>query len=279
MTYREEQTMNWIGRLITYCIIAALALALRTAPASAAGNCAQDLFTAAGNSQTLGCTAGDVAITGASNPRNPDGTPLSVCVAGSKFNVIVDFTVVSTSSKTRSNVGLYLGTIPVGQAGSSALTGTCDDNILSKPHVDSTGTTCVSGTADCLGDNNYTELEGSASDNCGDAGAKTTHLDTVELDGITCPDVGASSVVLPDCTTWQVPGQTITCFSNPGAGWPFVPNAAIAGTTSKCNCGQVSIPITPILPKIAVKKTVTPASIVEPGGTFHYTAVVTNTTA
>src|SRR5262249_31765005 len=125
---------------------------------------------------------------------------------------------------------------------------------------------------------NYTERDGSASDNCGDADAKTTHIDTVELDGITCPNVGTTSVVLPDCTTWQVPGQTIACFSNPGAGWPFVPTAAIAGTASKCNCGQVDIHITPILPKIAVKKTVTPASIVEPGGTFHYTAVVTNTT-
>src|SRR5262249_9703246 len=80
-------------------------------------------------------------------------------------------------------------------------------------------------------------------------------------------------------TTWQVPGKTITCFSNPGAGWPFVPNAAIPGTVSKCNCGQVSIAITPIEPMIDVKKNVTPASIVEPGGTFHYTAVVTNTSA
>src|SRR5262249_42989995 len=145
-------------------------------------------------------------------------------------------------------------------------------------HFDSTGNPCALGSPNCLGDSDYTELDGSAADNCGDAGAKSTHFDTVELDGITCPDVGVSSVVLPDCTTWQVPGQTITCFSNPGAGWPFVPNAAIAGTVSKCNCGQVSIAITPIKPKVGVKKTVTPASIVEPGGIFHYTAVVTNIT-
>lgn len=271
-----------IKRLISYCpltvIIAALALLLRATPASAAGNCAQDLFTAAGNSQTLGCTADDVALTGASNPRDVNGNPLTTCIAGTAFNVIVDFTVVSNSNKTRSNVGLYLGTIPVGQAGSSALTGTCDDNILSRLHFDSTPTTCTAGSAHCLGDQDYTELDGSSGDNCGDAGAKSTHIDTVELDGITCPSVGTSSVVLPDCTTWQVPGQTITCFSDPGAGWPFVPNAAIPGTVSKCSCGQVSIPITPILPTIGVKKTVTPASIVEPGGTFHYTAVVTNTT-
>jgi hypothetical protein len=277
-----------IKRRITYCtltlIIAAMTMALLAAPASAAGTCAQDLFTAAGNSQTLNCSAGDVSITGASNPRNPDGSALGTCVSGSTFNVIVDFNVASTSNKTRSNVGLYLGTIPVGQTGSSALTGTCDDNILAMPHVDSTGTTCTPGSADCLGDANYTELDGSPStDNCGDAAATSLHTDTVELDGVTCPTVppsgGVSSVVLPDCTTWQVPGQTITCFSNPGAGWPFVPTAAIPGSPSKCNCGTVSIPITPINPKISVKKTVTPASIVEPGGVFHYTAVVTNTTA
>jgi hypothetical protein len=262
-------------------IIATLALALRAAPASATGSCAQDLFTAAGNSQTLNCKSGDVSITGASNPRNPDGSALTTCIAGTKFNVIVDFNVASTSTSSRSNVGLYLGTIPVGEAGSSALTGTCDNNILSMAHVDSTGTSCTLGTTpDCLGDNNYTELDGNpAVDNCGDAAAKSLHVDTVELDGVTCPNVGTSSVVLPDCTTWQVPGKTINCLSNPGAGWPFVPTAAIPGSPSKCNCGQVSIPITPINPTIGVKKTVTPASIVEPGGTFHYTAVVTNTTA
>jgi hypothetical protein len=87
-------------------VIAALFL-LRTSPALAAGTCAQDLFTAAGNSQTLGCTANDISLTGASNPRDPaTGGPLSQCVSGQPFNVIVDFTVQSTSNKTRSNVGL-----------------------------------------------------------------------------------------------------------------------------------------------------------------------------
>src|SRR6266849_3405832 len=140
--------------------VASLFLLLRAAPASATGTCAQDLFTAAGNSQTLGCTAGDVSITGASDPRDPSGSPLGTCVSGSSFNLIVDFTVVSTSSKTRSNVGLYLGTIPLGQTGSSALTGTCYDNILSMPHLAGTGTSCTLGSGNCLGDSNYSELDG-----------------------------------------------------------------------------------------------------------------------
>src|SRR5712692_2402195 len=141
--------MNFLKRgmlvSLSTAMVAVLLLLLRASPASATGTCAQDLFTAAGNSQTLGCTAGDVAITGASNARDPSGAPLPNCIATQPFNVIVDFTVVSTSSKTRSNVGLYLGTIPVGQTGSSALTGTCDDNILSQPHLAGTGTSCTLG--------------------------------------------------------------------------------------------------------------------------------------
>lgn len=260
-------------------VIAALFL-LRALPASAAGSCAQDLFTAAGNSQTLGCTANDISLTGASNPRDPaTGGPLSQCVPGQPFNVIVDFTVQSTSNKTRSNVGLYLGTIPVGQAGSSALTGTCDDNILSQLHLKGGSTSCAADSTGCLGDANYDEEDGTAADNCGDAAAASLHTVTVELDGVTCPNVGATAVILPDCTTWQVPGKTITCFSDPNQGWPFVPTAAIPGTTSKCNCGQVSIPITPINPTISATKTPNPATVTEPSGKSTYTVVVKNTTA
>src|SRR6266852_5314345 len=261
--------------------VASLFLLLRAAPASATGTCAQDLFTAAGNSQTLGCTAGDVSITGASDPRDPSGSPLGTCVSGSSFNLIVDFTVVSQSDKTRSNVGLYLGTIPVGQTGSSALSGTCDDNILALPHnrLSPFTSPCTTGSV-CLGDQNYTELDGApATDNCGDAATKSTHIVTVELDGIVCPNVGTNVVILPDCTTWQVPGSTIACFSDPNAGWQFQPTSAIPGSPSKCHCGQVSIPITPINPTISATKTPNPATVTEPSGTSKYTVVVTNTTA
>ncbi len=271
-------------------VIAALALLFGASPASArhnslnsaaaaSGTCAQDLFTAAGNSQNLGCTANDVSLTMASNPRTLTGDPLPSCVSGQPFNLLVDFTIVSTSNKTRSNVGMYLGTIPVGQAGSSALTGSCDDNIIAKPHLTGQADSCPVGSMTCLGDPTYDEEDGSTSDNCGDVASASTHVVTVELDGVKCPIVGTKSVVLPDCTTWQVPGKTIACFSDPGAGWPFVPAAAIPGTTSKCNCGTVSIPVTPINPSISVTKTPSPTSMVEPGGAFTYTVVVKNTSA
>ena len=273
--------MNFLKRglliSLSTAMVAVLLLLLRASPTSAQ-TCAQDLFTAAGNSQTLNCSAKDIVITGASNPRNLDGSSLNTCVTGQPFNLLVDFTVVSQSDKTRSNVGLYIGTIPVGQAGSSALSGSCTDNIMADLHLKGTGTSCTAGTSTCLGDANYSELDGTTSDNCGDAATKSTHTVTVELDGVVCPKVGATSTTLPDCTTWQVPGSTLTCFSQPGSGWPFVPSAAIPGSPSKCHCGQVSIPITPISPSISEKKSVTPASIVEPGGVFHYTAVTTNTT-
>jgi len=258
-------------------IVAALLFLMRASPAAAAGTCAQDEFQAAGNKQKLGCTANDVNIASASNPRDLSGNTVTSCVAGQKLNFLVDFNVVTTSTSSRSNVGLYLGTIPVGQTGSSALTGTCDDNIISPLHLAGGNTLCTAESAGCLGDPNYAELDGSASDNCGDTTAASTDTVTVELDGVLCPAVGATAIVLPDCTTWQVPGKTIACFSDPNAGWPFSPSAA-PGTTSKCSCGQVSIPITPINPTISVTKTPSPASKVEPGGAFTYTVVVTNTT-
>src|SRR5882724_12160967 len=95
-------------------LVAVLALLARAAPAAAAGSCAQDLFQAAGNKQKLGCTANDVNIASASNPRDLSGNPQTTCVSGQKLSFLVDFNVVTTSTSSRSNVGLYLGTIPVG---------------------------------------------------------------------------------------------------------------------------------------------------------------------
>jgi hypothetical protein len=268
------------GMLISLstAMVAVLLLLLRASPAAAAGTCAQDVFQQT-NSTTkgLGCTANDVNIASASNPRDLSGNPQPTCFPGTKLDFLVDFNVVTTSTSARSNVGLYLGKVPVGQPGSSALTGSCSDNIISPRHLPGASTTCdPTVTPNCLGDTTYHELDGSpTTDNCGDTTASSTDIVTVELSGVTCPALGATAIVLPDCTTWQVPGKTIACFSDPGSGYPFSPNA-IPGTTSKCSCGQVSIPIIPISPHISATKTPNPTSKVEPGGTFGYTVVVTD---
>lgn len=265
-------------RLFAVVVILIFSFSMQV-PSAAAQTCAQDLFTAAGNKQKLNCTANDVRITSASNPRDLSGNPIPTCTTGQKLDFLVDFNVVTTSSSSRSNVGLYLGTIPVGQPKSSALTGTCTDNIISPRHLTGVSTSCNPVTTpNCLGDSSYQELDGSTADNCGDTSASSTDIVTVELDNVVCPAVGATAIVLPDCTTWQVPGKTIACFSDPGSGWLFV-NAAIPGSPSKCDCGTVSIPITPINPSISVTKTPSPSSIVEPGGDFTFTVGVTNNSA
>jgi hypothetical protein len=63
--------------------------------------------------------------------------------------------------------------------------------------------------------------------------------------------------VLPNCTSWQVPGQTTFCESTPGAqGYPFnngVPEA-VPGTSSKCNCGVITLPVIVQKPSATVAK-------------------------
>src|SRR5262245_29721138 len=110
------------------------------APLAFAQNCLQDEFNAAGFHQKLNCTANDVRIAQALNPRAPDGTPITTCFAGTTFSFIADFQVVTTAT-SRENIGLYMAT--GGQ--SSALTGQCVDNIISPLHLAGDNQTCTAG--------------------------------------------------------------------------------------------------------------------------------------
>ncbi len=257
-------------------VIAALFL-LRASPAFAAGNCLQDEF-----GKKVGCTANDVSLTGASNVRNLAGGPMNNCFAGTTFSFIADFQVVTTAT-ARENIGFYLGT---GQA--NAISGTCTDQIISPLHAPGQAgppgglaSNCIQngGTDLCLGSALYHEFDTSLTgDNCGDTTSAdgTSQVVTFEVDNVTCPSVG-TTLALPDCTSWQQPGGAILCTSSPNSGWPWVP-AAIPGTTSKCSCGTVNIPITPISYLMSATKTPSPTSRPEPGGDFVYTVAVTNST-
>ncbi|HEY9806043.1 MAG TPA: hypothetical protein V6D04_05705, partial [Candidatus Obscuribacterales bacterium] len=44
------------------------------------------------------CTANDVRVAQAVNPRAADGTPISTCFAGTVFSFIADFQVVTTAT-------------------------------------------------------------------------------------------------------------------------------------------------------------------------------------
>src|SRR5262245_59563659 len=116
------------------------------APLAFAANCLQDEFAAAGFHQKLNCTANDVRIAEAVNPRAPDGTPITTCFAGTTFSFIADFQVVTTAT-SRENIGLYMAT--GGQ--SSALTGQCVDNIMSPLQLAVDSQTSAAGGPHCLG--------------------------------------------------------------------------------------------------------------------------------
>src|SRR5262245_7057421 len=75
------------GRSKSLLLFSCTFVALTTlAPLAFAANCLQDQFAAAGFHQKLNCTANDVRITEAVNPRAPDGTRITTCLAGTTFS-------------------------------------------------------------------------------------------------------------------------------------------------------------------------------------------------
>ena len=235
------------------------------------------------------CTAQDVKVAEAVNPRNADGTPITTCFAGTQFSFIADFEVV-TNATARENVGFYMRTDGITPSGANSkcnpsdsatyqycnaaeFSGTCVDNIVSPLHDpgQATQVSCVtSGTGtQCLGSAAYSEdtatLKNGQADNCGDTHSATSpQFVTIAVNNIVCPAVG-TQFLLPNCTTWWQPTDTFpACLSPSSQGWPWEP-AAIAGTTSKCNCSAVSVPITPISITASAQKACTTS--ITTGGT------------
>jgi hypothetical protein len=265
--------------------VIALLFLMRASPAAAAGNCVQDVF-----GKKLQCTANDVSLSGVvpGSVRDTTGKAMPTCFSGTTFSFIADFQVVTTST-ARENIGFYLGT-GTGATQVGALKGTCTDQIVSPLHTPGANTVTTTGgeagcnqnggTQLCLGSALYHEFDTSLpGDNCGDTTSAdgTSQIVTFEVDNVTCPSTG-STLSLPDCTSWQQPGGAILCESSPpNTGWPWV-KAADPGTTSKCSCGVLNVPITAISYAMTATKTPTPSSLPEPGGDFSYVVGVTNTT-
>jgi hypothetical protein len=283
-----------------------LAMAILAVPA-VAQNCIQNEYnlqqgvsaTSTAASNALNCTANDVRIAQVSNVRDPiTGAPLTTCVAGSTFNFIADFKIVTSSDKPRENIGLYIAT----NSQTQALTGSCVDNIISPAHA------CHTGSSITCGSDNYHSTD-PAPDNCGDTssndlsgtfGAAAEKV-TLEITNFLCQaPAGTNQVQLPNCTSWQIPGGTIQCISpSPAFPYPFNgPNGtptAVPGTKSKCNCGTIPLGVTVQSPQVTVKKTCntvdntqTPDFTTSPptpnsctihpeGGTVTYTVSVSNT--
>jgi hypothetical protein len=206
--------------------------------------------------QKLNCTANDVRIAKVQNVRDPvTGAAITSCVAGSTFNFLADFEIVTTSSQARENIGLYIST----SSQTQALTGSCVDNIISPPHPCGTGQTC--------GSDNYHETD-SKPDNCGDTSSSDSSTTfgagaekvTLEIDNFLCEaPAGTNQVQLPNCTSWQIPGGTIQCIADPTTyAYPFngpggTPTA-IPGSPSKCNCAVIPLGVTVQSPAVNVGK-------------------------
>src|SRR6266567_6170894 len=244
------------------CVL--LAMAILAAPAFAQNTCIQNEYnlqqgvsaTGTSGSTKLNCTANDVSIAQVTNIRDPQtGQTLSTCFQGSTFSFVADFKIKTTSSQARENIGLYIATDSTTQA----LTGSCVDNIISPQHQ------CAgAATGIMCGSNDYHETD-AAPDNCGDTSSNDgngtgVEIVTLVVDNFLCQaPAGSNTLVLPNCTSWQIPGGTIQCVSpSPTFPYPFDTNGkpeAIPGTPSKCNCGVIPLAITVQSPSVTVKKT------------------------
>ncbi len=308
-------TFSNFSRCITprWLVLVVLLTAALLPATSSAQTCLQDEYNKV-NSQKLNCTANDVRVAKAINVRDLSGNALTSCINGSKFNFIADFLVTTSSTSSRSNVGLYFSTGDINTQ-PTALTGSCSDNIIPPTHKCTNAVGVINSTVTC-GSTSYNELDGSASDNCGDttsqdptvcldatnhvvacgsAGATqtfpATEVVTVEIDDFTCSaPAGTNQVQLPNCTSWQIPGKTITCSAAaPAYLYPFDASSkpeAIPGSPSKCNCATIPLGITVQSPQIAVTKACTTAATtgntnttcdLQPeGGDVTYTVSITN---
>jgi len=228
--------------------------------------------TSTAQSNALNCTANDVRIAEVSNVRDPaTGSTLSSCVLGSTFDFIADFKVVTSSTSSRSNIGMYIATASTTQA----LTGSCDDNLIPPPASHQANglpaqfPCAASGPAASIscGTDWYDEFDpqvnskgGPTPDNCGDSsssdnggGFAGTQVITLFIQGYKCvPPAGTNQLVLPNCTSWQIPGGTIQCQA-PLAQQSYN-RSAIPGTKSKCNCEVINLPVIAQVPAVVVQK-------------------------
>jgi hypothetical protein len=280
-------------------------------PASAfaqANNCMTDV------SGVSGCTANDVsvaAVTGVTVIRGGTGDK---CFEGGTFDFVANFTIQTTSNKTRSNIGLFFGT-----NGVSALTGTCTDAILS-PTYTCPGTGGNTGVpAITCGDPTYEELDQKINGEtppsttggiagCGDTSSSDnngagTQFAMLEIKGVTCnptpcppsagQPAGTDCVSMPECTSWFQPTRNIPVCASEGPNTkPNDPYAwqpgAIPGTSSKCTCSTLFIPVQPIQPAVGVTKNcnigtdptpnLTTCHAGQEGNTVVYTVITANQT-
>ena len=244
-----------LGKFLLLTTVAS-GLVLVLPQSATAQTCLQDEYNVV-NKQKLNCSANDVKVAAVTNIRDLNGNALSTCIEGSTFSFVADFNVITTANAAnaggRDNIGLYFQTDPTK---ATALSGTCVDNIIAPIHA--CGSSGALGAINC-GTSGYQEFDPSP-DNCGDTSSSVNGniTDTIVVTNFLCKaPSGSTTLVLPNCTSWQTPGSSNLCVSNP-PGFPYpAPPAAIPGSPSKCNCEVIPLPITPVTPSVIVQKACT----------------------
>lgn len=280
-------------------------MAVAAVPAFAGDPCVQTAY-----GSHVVCTANDVRIAFAENPRHLDGTPFDAthgCTAGQMFSFVADFHVTSTATE-RSNIGLYFQTSGSGNAVTGAA-GTCTDNIIAPPHLVTgdnqclgSGATAAQAAGSCSGAGTYEELDTGnknaalnepysitgGTTGCGDISTSDNNqVVSVEVDNAKCVAGANGMLLLPNAVSWQQQGGTLFC-TGTGAAYPWSETkTAIPGSPSKCNEDDTfTVPIIVQSPTVSVGKTcdigggpLTSCDFgaTSEGGSVTYTVTVTNT--
>jgi hypothetical protein len=238
-------------------VLAVGGLLLVAQPASAQ-TCIQDVWQAHGNNQNLQCTANDVTLSTASNIKILTGgqcdpvTGRCECFAGQTFTWTADFHMALTT-QARYDVGFYIAT-DGDPNNDGALTGECSATV-----------------SQSFNTANFIQLD-AAPDLCGDIDAAHNPLIvTSNLITMQCPAEG-EQVVVDFCTTWRQPGSNEVCQTR---------NDAFPGSPSKCNCGELAIPIFAAPVEFTVTKATVPepTTVPESGGSVTYSVTVHNDSA
>jgi hypothetical protein len=230
-------------------VLAVGGLSLGAQPASAleaTGNvCLETLFGSKTN-----CTAEDVKIAKAIN------VSVAKCTEGTTIPELTGtFEVLLSgkgSIKSRLDIGLYFD-----------VHGDVDSN-GNRENNGARGGTCQLNTIPIPPGVN---LDG---DVCGDV--DTAHNDlfvTITLHNVSCVDTdGDGRLNLPNCVSWQTPGQDGVCTQA---------TQAIPGSSSKCKCDDAfNIPVEVERPGISVTKAADPDTLNEPGGSVDFAVTVHN---
>jgi len=232
-----------------------IAATLLLMPGSAfAAACIQDNYQASDPklaNKTLGCTANDIQVAEVTEiiPLSgiyQEGDKL-YCFTGSPIQFNANFEVVLTA-QDRYDIGLYLSS-----DGSDALTGECNSTVITEGNNTS---------------GNYIN-EDPLPDACGDITGPIGSFYNPQKVNLTVDAVcqGNGSVQIPNCSSWRQPGANEVCTGI---------EDAVPGTSSKCECGLITVPIEIEEPTIGIVKSASPTALDEPGGDVEYTVVINN---